>query len=247
VGKAIVKTLAALLAAAAALVIALQAQQLVTFPRQVLLTAVVTSAALAAVTTIAGAWSEWRNRRRGDQRALAETQLAASLWAIHDQLAHAIDFRELGLAVYRRERRWWWPFTVRLVRLYRVRSSLRPATANVTWKPGKGVAGACVERGVVVAVDLAQMYDDLGPLDENSWNALADDVKMGLSWREYLETLDKYAVVIAVPVIDDSRRQARIRGCVVLDGPRGSLAQLTEPEVIALLNALAQGLLRQVA
>jgi hypothetical protein len=119
-------------------------------------------------------------------------------------------------------------------------------SSNITFTKGKGVIGRCVETQAVAAYDLAQMYRDLGQPTEAEWAALPADVSLNLSYSEYLDARDKYAVVIASPIIDDSSAQARVRGCIVLDGPDGRFADLNTDEVLALLNSATQGLLRQV-
>lgn len=244
--KAVAKTIAALLAAAAGAILALNGAGIVRAPLRLLVAAVITSAALAAVTTIGGAWSEWRRRRIGARRELADLSLTAAAWAIVDQVGGSLDFRDLGLAIYRLGRVWWWPFRLRLTRLHRVRASRRPTASHVTWRPGKGVIGACVTRGEVVAVDLAQMYRDLGHPTEAEWPAVPQEIRLGLTYEEYLDVRDKYGVVIASPLISDSGTSSTIAGCVALDGPEGQLTSLSSDEVLGLLNSTAQGLLRQI-
>jgi hypothetical protein len=245
--KASTKTLAALLAAVAGMILALNGAHVIEASTRLLVACVVTSAALAALTTIGGAWGEWRDRRLGARRELADIQLTAAAWAIVDQVGPDLDYRDLGLAVYRTERVWWWPPRHRLRRLHRVRASRRPTTSDVKWGPGKGVIGACVTRGEVVAVDLGKMYRDLGDRTEAEWPQLPDDVRLGLSYAEYLDVRDKYAVVIATPVIDDSGVRSKVLGCLALDGPEGRFAELTSDETLGILNSAAQGLLHQVS
>ncbi|MFP5283736.1 MAG: hypothetical protein ACLGIF_09830 [Actinomycetes bacterium] len=245
-GKAIAKTLAAVLAATAGLLLALDGAEIASIPVRVLVAAIVTSAVLAAVTTIGGAWAEWRRRRLGARRELADVQLSATMWAIVDQVGSGLDFRDLGMAVYAVGRPWWRPWVTRLRRVHGVRASRRPVASNISWRPGKGVIGACVQQGEVVAVDLDQMYAALGDPTEQEWAEVPADVRLGLSYREYRDVRGKYAVVIASPLIDDARTPARVRGCVVLDGPKGRFPDLTTTEVHGLLNSTAQSLLRQV-
>lgn len=239
--KAIAKTLAAVLAAAAGAVLALNGAGVIAAPVELLIGCVVTSAALAALATIGSAWAEWRQRRLGARRDLVELELTATVWAIVDQVGGAVDYRDLGLAVYGVRRRWW-PFGSQLQRRYRVQASRRPTASHVRWRPGKGVIGACVSKGEVVAVDLARMYAALGRSTADEWTAVPEDVRLGLDYAEYLDVRDKYAVVIASPLIDDSGPRATVVGCLALDGPAGSYATLTTAEVLGLLNSRAQAL-----
>lgn len=244
--KAVAKTVSALLAAVAGIVLALAGAEIVTVSSRVLVACIVVSAALAALATIGGAWGEWRKRRLGQSRDLVEMTLNAAVWAIVDHVGPRLDYRDLGLAAYRMEKRWWWPFRPRLRRLHRVRPSRRPVTSDVRWEPGKGVIGTCISQGAVVASDLTQMYRDLGQPSREEWASLPEDVRQGLSYEEYLDVRDKYAVVVASPIIDDTGATSRVVGCVALDGPDGLFAELTSDEVLGLLNSAAQGLLQQV-
>ncbi len=244
--KAFAKTFAAVLVAIAAAILALNGAEVVQASNRLLLAAVVTTTVLAALSTIGAAWSEWRKKRLGNRRDLVDFQLDATLWAIVDQVGSGLDYRDLGIAVYRTHRRWWWPFTHRVSRMQRVRAAHRPVSSNIAFTRGKGVIGRCVETQAVAAYDLAQMYADLGQPTEAEWAALPADVSLNLSYAEYRENRDKYAVVIASPIIDDSSAVAKVRGCIVLDGPQGRFADLNTDEVLALLNSASEGLLRQV-
>lgn len=243
--RAVAKTLAAVLVAVAAGILALNGARVITASNRLLLAAVVTTTVLAALSTIGGAWGEWREQRLGSRRELVDFQLDATLWAIVDQVGPGLDYRDLGIAVYRTYRPWWWPFHARLRRVQRVRASHRPVSSNITFTLGKGVIGRCVETQAVAAYDLTQMYRALGQPSESDWANLPADITLNLSYAEYLDARDKYAVVIASPMIDDSSSQAEVRGCIVLDGPDGRFGELNTDEVLALLNSAAQGLLRQ--
>jgi hypothetical protein len=244
--KALAKTVAALLAAAAGAVLALNGARIIHVSTAVLLACVVTSAALAAFATIGSAWGEWRGRRLAERRELAAISLEAAAWAIVDQVGGGLDYRDLGVAAYRIRRRWWWPFRAQLARVERVRPSRRPVASRVSWQPGKGVIGACVAKGEVVAVDVAQMYRDLGSPTEDEWETVPPEIRQGLSYDEYLDVRDKYAVVVAAPIIDDAGPSASVVGCVALDGPEGRFAELQSDEVLGLLNSTAATLLHQV-
>lgn len=243
--RAIAKTAAALAAATAAVVLGLDSVGAIDASRRLLETAVIVSALLAASATVGGAWAEWRDRRLGEQRDLADVQLTAAAWAIVDLVGHGLDYRDLGLAAYRVERVWWTPWKQRLRRVHRVRASRRPVTSRIVWAPGKGVIGRCVAKGEVALYDLHRMYDDLGAPTAAEWMTLPDDLRLGLTYAEYLDVRDKYAVVVATPVIDDSGAHSAVVGCVALDGPEGWFDPLSSEEVVALLNTAAQGLLHQ--
>src|SRR5919112_194351 len=115
--RAVAKTLSALLAAAAGIILALNGVDVVDSPRRLLVACIVTSAALAAVATIGSAWREWRERRLGQRRELAEITLTTTIWAVVDQVDPPLDYRDLGIAAYRLESVWWWPRRQRLRRV----------------------------------------------------------------------------------------------------------------------------------
>lgn len=243
--RAVAKTVAALLAAVAAVVLGLEGADLLAVPDAVVVACVVTSATLAAVATVGSAWRDWRERRLGRRRELAEITLTAALWAVVDQVVPPLDYRDLGIAVYRTDHAWWWPWRAELRRVHRVRASRRPVSSDVAWRPGKGVIGACVTQGEVVAVDLAQLSADLGHPGPQEWQQVPEDLRMGLEHEEYLDVRDKYAVVVASPIIDDSGPRSRVVGCLALDGPEGRLDSLSSDEVLGLLNFTGQALLQQ--
>lgn len=238
---AIGKTVAAVAAAVAAVLLALHQLRVLTLSRQGIVVAVVISAALAATTTIAGSWQEWRQRRMGARREAVDALLTTSLWAIVDLLDGALDYRDLGMAAYRTSRSRW-PWRQRLVRLHRVRASRRPVTSDMSWRPGKGVIGACVAQGQVVAIDLRELYGELGEIGQAEWDHLPDDVAMGLTWQEFRGVREKYDVVVASPILEETADRTQVRGVVALDGPPDSLDLLSQDKVIRQLGDAAKNI-----
>ena len=243
--KAVAKTLGALLAAFAGLVLALDGADVVSASTRLLVTCIVISAALAAVATIGSAWGEWHRRRLGRKRDLVEIILDAAAWAVVDQVGPTLDYRDVGIAAYRTQKSRWPPWRPQLRRVHRVRASRRAVSSDVEWRPGKGVIGTCVSKGEVVAVDMARLYADLGHPSAAEWEQVPEDTRLGLSYAEYLDLRDKYAVVVATPIIDDSGPRSRVVGCVAIDGPEGRLGELATDEVLGLLNFAGRALLQQ--
>lgn len=240
---AVGKTVAALAAAVAAVLLALHQLHVFTLSRQGIVVSVVVSAALAAVTTIAGSWREWRQRRMGARREAVDALLTTSLWAIVDLLQGALDYRDLGMAAYRTSRSWWWPARQRLARLHRVRASRRPVTSDMSWRPGKGVIGTCVAQGQVVAIDLRELYGELGEVGPAEWASLPGDVTMGLTWPEFRDVREKYDVVVASPILEETVGHTQVRGVVALDGPPDSLDLLSQDKVVRQLGDAAKNIL----
>src|SRR5680860_337160 len=205
---------------------------------------VVAAGLLASGSTSISAVSEFRSRRLGAAQTLVEVTLTGTAWAIVD--AAGIDFRDLGLAAYRVERIWWQPWQQRLRRVHRIRARFRPAASGIDWAPGKGVIGACVVQGQVVAQDIRAIYDAIGECTEEEWNYVVPaEARQGLSYREYLAVADKYDIVVATPILDDSGATTSTVGCVALDGPADTLDRLSADDVLGLLDSAAQSLLRQ--
>ena len=195
---------------------------------------VAAAAVLAVVSTTAHAVAAVRGRRLGARRDLLDELLRGTLWAVVDRTG--VDARELAPAVYELvPARWGRPAVLR--RAHRVRAGRRPVSSEVRWAPGKGVVGRCVATGDVVAVDLSAAESALGEVDADGWNALASAERWGLTHTEFTRLRGKYAVVVAVPLVDDRGPRSRVTGCVVLDGPPGSLAALSDPVVLGILSA----------
>ncbi|WP_369069065.1 hypothetical protein [Kineococcus terrestris] len=174
---------------------------------------VVLAAVLAVASTTWSAVAGVRSRRRGARREVLDRLLSGALWAVVDLTGR--DARELATAAYRVR-------GDRLVRLHRVRARRRPGASGTAWAVGQGVLGRSVAEGRVVAVDLAATpQEGRGSLGDEAWGRLR-----GL-----------HEVVVAVPVVDDAGESSRVVGCVVLDGPAGSLEQLTTPAVLGVLEA----------
>lgn len=205
---------------------------------------IVTATVLAAASTISSAVGEYRSRRLGARREFADRVLTGTLWAIVD--ATGLDYRALGLAAYRVRRVWRRPWHKELVRVARVRSQYRLAASGIAWTPGKGVVGACVAQQQVIAKDLRLIDAAIWPCTEEEWDTVApSDVRLGLTFTEYLEIRGKYDVVVAAPILDASASPTQAVGCVALDGPAGSLELLDRDDVHSLLDSAAQNLLLQ--
>jgi hypothetical protein len=216
----------AVAAALAAALLALDRASLWTPSDTVVVTLVVLTAVMAVVPAVVKAVTTVRGRRTVALRELYDDLLSGALWAVVD--ATGADPRDLALAGYRLVRPW--GRAARLARVHRVRARRRPVASGVRWAPGKGVLGECVATGGVVARDVTAL-DAAGE-------------RQGLTPEEFRRVSGKYAVVVAVPLVDDSGPSSAVTGCLVLDGPRGWLDRLSSPEVLGVLEATARALQR---
>lgn len=218
----------AVLAAAAGAALGLQRSGLWGPSGTVVVVLVVLTAFLAVASTATQAVSGVLTRRRAGERELHDDLLAGASWAVVDATGGRVDPRDLALAAYRVRSS---PLRApRLVRVHRVRARRRPGASGVRWAPGKGVIGECVATGAVLA-------RDVGALD-------AAGERQGLSVEEFRAVRGKYAVVVAVPLVDDAGEASRVTGCLALDGPAGSLELLSTPAVLGVLEATSRALQR---
>lgn len=263
-----VKIASAGAAATAAVILGLRGARLWDPPSWLLVSAIVAAAALAAYSTIAAAVKEARDKRRMVEVRRGQSVLDGTLWAVVDLLAErrgqltpeqlaalppeqaaaflALDRRDLAISVWALRRRR--PALLRrgkvLVPLHRLRTLRRQAATSVTWRPGKGVIGACVKDKAPKVADLDAIDVALGDVSEVVWKELPDDVTFGLTWAERVDARGKYHVVVAVPVFDHNSPASPVLGCVALDGPAGSRAALDDEDVQELLATAGQTLLQ---
>ncbi|MEZ0166018.1 hypothetical protein AB2L27_14760 [Kineococcus sp. LSe6-4] len=216
----------AALAAVLAALLALSRSGVWTASDAVVVTLVALTAVVAVVPAVARAVATVRDRRTAARREVFDDLLSGAVWAVAD--ATGLDPRDLALAGYRLVRPW--GRAPRLARVHRVRARRRPVASGVRWAPGKGVVGECVATGAVVARDVT-VLDEAGE-------------RQGLDPEEFRRVRGKYAVVVAVPLVEDSGASSAVTGALVLDGPAGSLAQLTGPDVLGVLEATSRALQR---
>lgn len=216
----------AVLVALSAAGLALERSNLWSPGEGVVLALILLTAALAIVSALLQTVTTLQGRRTAATRELHDDVLAGASWAVVD--ATGLDPRDLALAAYRLRR----PLgrAPRLVRVHRVRARRRPVASAVRWAPGKGVIGECVATGAVVARDVRAL------------DAAGDE--QGLTSQEFAAVRGKYAVVVAVPLVDDGGETSAVTGCLALDGPAGSLDALTSPDVLAVLEATSRALQR---
>jgi hypothetical protein len=188
------------------------------------------TAALALGSATGAALGEYRRGRAEARRDDIAFALTGAAFAIQDLTL--IDVRDLGLAAYVLRRDRWRPWSKVLDRAYRLRAARRPAVSGITWRPGKGVIGLCVQTRDAVGQDVGADEAPWLQADRNDWALrVPDHVKSGLTYEEFLAVRGKYHVVVAVPILDDTRPGAEVRGCLALDGPAGSFATLWTQEV----------------
>jgi hypothetical protein len=197
---------------------------------------------VAFVSSAYVAVEEYRSRRADSAREKVSFVLRALAFDLQD--AAGLDVRDLGVSAYELRRRRLPPWTPVLVRLHRERATACTTAGGVRWRPGKGVVGRCVAEGKELCVDLAALDHRLGGVGQLVWNNLEPDDQLGLSWREYRRVRGKYGVVLASPIIDDSRSPAQVVGCVVVDAPAGTRDRMRRDDVRERVSTAASAILR---
>jgi hypothetical protein len=146
-----------------------------------------------------------------------------------------VGVAEIGVAVYVVHRRW---FRRRLKRVWGLRRGRAPAQSLVHWRPGKGVIGVCVKNAQGLAADLDDLNAKFELMAAREWSRLPSDERLGLSAKEMKSVRGKYQLVGAVPILGDPKPI----GCVVVDAPRGSLADVFTDDVFDLMGDAARAI-----
>lgn len=183
------------------------------------------------VTIAAGLWQSVRpglEAARAARITERDRQLAlkfrAHMWAIAG--ISGVDVRDLGMSLYVLRRRLLrGPVLERLLRERQLPSVL---PTSVSWRPGKGIVGACVQERRALARDVGLDHEAFGDATRAEWDTgvVPDDVKQGMSYDEFERITGKYGAIFAVPLIDPTGRTGRVIGCLSLDGPPGSFPRL---------------------
>lgn len=153
-------------------------------------------------------------RYRGFERNKARNRMFKPLIAALDAVTIAradekVRLVHLGASVYIIRSFWGRRFfcvpwrKVRLHRIVRFRLSERPDESKVDWTKGKGTVGACWETPDATLHDRRQVARDYGkgkhPTREE-FARLPDEVTCKFSYDEFIQTIDRYGEILAVPI-----------------------------------------------
>lgn len=154
----------------------------------------------------------------------------------------AIDVRDIGTAAYLTQPWWHWPFFSRKGYLQRIARE-RPKQTGVStirWRSDVGVVGICVALGKDVVEDIALLDDGLGKINADEW--VTGPESLGLTYDEFQKVRDKFAVVLASPIIVAGKAV----GCVAVDGPVGSYDKLEANSLRGIVAAAADEIVTHV-
>lgn len=88
---------------------------------------------------------------------------------------------------------------------------------GVRWTKGKGLVGICWDLNQDVNADLVTDWVPYRHLPEQAWNALPEEVRYGLEFKEFQRTA-RFEAIVATPIQD---KAGRFRGCVSVDSTAG--------------------------
>ncbi|PKI89857.1 hypothetical protein CW368_11855 [Actinomycetales bacterium SN12] len=132
---------------------------------------------------------------------------------------HKVDITLLGASVFRVRRQ----FLVgkkMLERVDRYRMSDFPQQSKVNWLPGKGAIGEAWRQVAIRHVDwrpIQARWGDGKIETEADWARVPAEDRCGLTMAEFLNIVDKYAEVLAIPILKPGT--TKCDGVLSLDVP----------------------------
>lgn len=227
---------AAVIASIVGLTLGMHRAEVWQLPDWLAATSVTAGVVLAFVASTEAAIDNYRRGRVEVLRGQVRAVLAPLVIEIEELTG--ISARRLGVDAYRL-RRPVLPFRhAYLERLLRLKLVVA-VSSGITWRPGIGVVGQCVERGEDIVENLDVLDEQLENIDEVEWQKLPTDVTYGLSYEEHLKVRGKYGVVLATPMIQETPLGSRVIGCVAVDAPAEDFDALAADNVRGLVAAAA--------
>jgi hypothetical protein len=190
--------------------------------------------ALAVTTAGLAAFNAWAARQE-KLKSDAYAALLAAAAKIAD--AASVSVRQVGLSAYAVRRpipRLWHPYQARLAR---VRLANFPPPSTIVWTRGKGFLGECwAKQDRVIDRHIPTRYQDYLGCDETKWLSAPAELRVGLSFREWEGTQQRYKYIRVAPILTPRGDSYRYVGCVSLDtGDDQSSQKLGTDEVRELL------------
>ena len=161
----------------------------------------------------AAAWRAYRTDRRHRFQEKARVALNSALLKLS---RCGLDLEQVGVSAFLVRRRWWCPWRPILERIARVRLPSTPPGSSITWTKGKGVIGVCWETHNPVAKNTQQAYKAYMGCSKEKWKQVPSDVRMRMTHKDFVRIAQKYAGVVAVPIVTIGGRP-KVVGCVSVD------------------------------
>lgn len=187
-----------------------------------LVVSIVVAAVVSVVGTVRAALFGTRRAAALKTEEAVREHLQNALFSAHDLTG--IDVRQWNsvfMAVAGRGR-----FT-RLVAA--VRAGFGPhENSNVRWTRGKGTVGAAWETEQVVFDNIRPIFERHGTCTEPEWDALPDNTRKGLTYRDWVVTRGKYGTIIAACTRDSSDN---VTGVIAINAPVDHNLQVHEKDL----------------
>jgi hypothetical protein len=179
---------------------------------------------LAFIDNVRLAKTGYQAPERHKARSKMHKPLIFALDAISD--ARDVPLDALGVSVFRIKRLWtrrWkcvpWRKS-QLLRLFRFRLKDYPAESAVEWTVGKGAIGKCWQSGVPQLDDRRHVAAEHGKghyPDEAQFAQLNPEQTSGFNRDEFIQTIDKYGEILAVPIVKESGGKSKMVGVLSID------------------------------
>jgi hypothetical protein len=153
--------------------------------------------------------------------------------------ARSMQTFKFGVSVFRIKPCWYLHWHVipwrqeRLVRLVRLRLSDNPNESEVVWTKGKGAIGECWANKVPVLHDRRRAAATFGRdhyPSEAEFAQLSSEERRGMTRSEFVETIDKYGEILAVPIVE--QHSGKILGVLSIDCLAEAYANPQTPSVL---------------
>lgn len=182
-----------------------------------------------------------RHKFRAHERNAAKARMYRPMFSALCSVSEArqVKLLEFGISIFRITPCWYlrWKLVPwrqqRLVRLVRLRLSDNPNESAVVWTKGKGAIGECWADQVPVLHDrrsAAVMYGRSNYPDQQQYDAMSAKERRGMTRAEFIQTIDKYGEILAVPVV--AQDSGKIIGVVSMDCLASAYEGVDSPSIL---------------
>lgn len=175
----------------------------------------VITGAIILIDSLVAALVDFRKKGQDRRRVEIRKTLLPLLRSI--ARGNHLDITMLGASVFVVRRRW--IFWSRLKRVERYRMSDLPQVSKVAWNRSKGAIGRAWRDPGIQHVDwrpIQARWGDGKVKTEQDWESVPEADRSGFSLEEFRIVVDKYAEILAIPMLTDS---GKCVGVLALDVP----------------------------
>lgn len=197
---------------------------------------------VAAISILDPVFSSLQGRlaaRRSVRQGLANEVLHTALIQIDKHTHDSLNYFHIGLHVWEVRRCWNLKHSpkghLRLAKVASLRLSGTLQSSRVEWTRGKGVIGQCWIHKTPVDRNVGADFQAFESATAQQWDGRDEHFRLGMTWDEF-QRVRSYGGVLAAPMLD---ADGGFRGCVSLDGPKGTYKTLSQRSVKAVLTDTA--------